>query len=131
MRGVLTPVRSNGRELGWERVGVCDREVLHRSDRLLERRVMMAGEVEEAQEVAVADVEEEVAGAGVVAVLDQLGEREAEEVLVELDGPLDVAGDQRGVVDAAPVGRRSLRGRMVSGGAVNHAPAESGMSWPR
>jgi hypothetical protein len=34
------------------------------------------GEVEEAEQVVVAEVEEEVAGAGIVAVLDQLDQRE-------------------------------------------------------
>ena len=41
-----------------------------------------------------ADVEEEVRGAGVVAVVDQLGQGEAEDALVEADGRLDVAADQ-------------------------------------
>ena len=71
---------------------------------------VQAGEVEEGQQVAVADVEEEVRGAGVVAVLDQLGQREAEHVLVEADRPLDVAADQRGVVQAAGGRRRPLAG---------------------
>ena len=89
-----------------------DRHVLQRADRLLVRLVLVAGEVEEAEQVAVAEVEEEVARAGVVAVLDQLDEREAEEVLVEADRLLDVLADERGVVDAArgrrrPVARRA------------------------
>ena len=67
------------------------------------------GEVEEAEQVAVADVEEEVAGAGVVAVLHQLDQREAEQFLVEADGLLDVPADQCGVVQAAAGGRRPLR----------------------
>src|SRR3954468_22460826 len=71
---------------------------------------VQAGEVEEGDEVAVANVEEEVRGAGVVAVLDELGQREAEHVLVEADGPLDVAADQRGVVQAAGGGRRTFTG---------------------
>jgi hypothetical protein len=47
---------------------------------------VQTGKVEERQQVLVADVEEEVRGPRVVAVLDQLGEREAEQVLVEADG---------------------------------------------
>jgi hypothetical protein len=86
--------------------------VLHGADRLAERRVLVAREVEEAQEIAVSQVEEEVAGTGVVAVLDQFHQGEAEELLVEPDGLLHVAADQRGVVDAArggrgPLGRRT------------------------
>ena len=69
-------------------------------------------EVEEGEQIAVADVEEEVRGAGIVAVLDQLGEREAEQVLVEADGPLDVAADQRRVVQAAG---RAMAGRSAAG----------------
>ena len=42
-----------------------------------------AGEVEEGERVAVADVEEEVGRALVVAILEDLGQRELEEVLVE------------------------------------------------
>src|SRR4051794_6777100 len=76
-----------------------------------------AGEVEEGQQVAVADVEEEVRGPGVVPVLDQLGEREAEHVLVEADCPLDVAADQRGVVQAARGRLRTLAGRLEVRGA--------------
>src|SRR4051795_1275071 len=78
---------------------------------------VQAGEVEEGDEVAVADVEEEVRGARVVAVLDQLGQREAEHVLVEAHGRLDVAADQRGVVQAASGGRRALAGRLEVRGA--------------
>src|SRR6266487_2101600 len=62
-------------------------------------------EVEEGEEVAVADVEEEVVGASVVTVLEDVGERELEHPLVEPDGPLDVRGEQGDVVHA-PGGRR-------------------------
>ena len=79
----------------------ADRHVVQPAEHLGVRADVEAGEVEEGEQVAVADVEEEVRGAGVVAVLDQLGQREAEHVLVEADGPLDVAADQRGVVQAA------------------------------
>ena len=60
-----------------------DRAVVQAAEDLGVGADVEAGEVEERQQVAVADVEEEVRGARVVAVLDQLGEREAEHVLVE------------------------------------------------
>src|SRR3954451_23983210 len=78
---------------------------------------VQAGEVEEGDEVAVADVEEEVRGARVVTVLDQLGQREAEYVLIEAHDPLHVAADQRGVVQPARRGRRALTGRLQVRGA--------------
>src|SRR5215472_575053 len=65
----------------------------------------MTGEVEEPEQIVVADVEEEVVGASVVAVLHELDEREAEEFLVELDRLLGVATDQGEVVHAL-YGRR-------------------------
>jgi hypothetical protein len=58
-------------------------------------------EVEEGEEIAVADVEEEVRRALVVAVFEQLGERELEQILIERDGLLDVAGEERDVVHTA------------------------------
>ena len=67
--------------------------MLHPADRLAERRVLMAREVEEPEQVAVAEVEEDVAGSRVVAVFDQLHQREPEEVLVEPDRRLDVPAD--------------------------------------
>ena len=81
--------------------GRGQREVLHAADGLREVRVVVPGEVEEAEQVPVADVEEEVARAGVVAVLHQLDQREAEQPLVELDGLLHVTADQREVVHPA------------------------------
>ncbi len=86
-----------------------DRDVVQAAEHLGVRTEVEAGEVEEGEQVLVADVEEEVRRARVVAVLDQLGEREAEEALVEGDGPLDVAADQGGVVQAAGARRRALR----------------------
>ena len=90
--------------------GHRDGDVLDAADRLDARLEPEAGEVEEAEQGLVAEVEEEVRGAVVVAVLDQLDQREAEQTLVELDGLLDVGADQRGVMDAAargvPLGRR-------------------------
>ena len=55
-----------------------------------------------------ADVEEEVRRALVVAVLEQLDEREAEQVLVEADRALGIGADQREVVHAAAVRLRPL-----------------------
>ena len=49
------------------------------AEHLLVRADVEAGEVEERQQVAVADVEEEVVGAGVVAVLEDLRERELQQ----------------------------------------------------
>ena len=53
-----------------------------------------AGQVEEGDRVAAAEVEEEVGGARQVAVLEHRGEREAEHVLVEAGGALHVAADR-------------------------------------
>lgn len=72
---------------------------------------IQTGEVEERQRVAEADVEEEVRRAGVVAVGDQLGQRELQEVLVEGDRPLDVGGDQCRVVQTTGRGGGPLGGR--------------------
>ena len=60
-----------------------------------------AGEIEVGEGVAVADVEEEMCRALVVAVLEHLDQREAEHLLVELDGSFDIAADQSDVVHAA------------------------------
>ena len=51
------------------------------------------GEIEEGEEIAVADVEEEVRRPLVVAVLEELGQRELEQALIERDRLLDVARD--------------------------------------
>ena len=82
--------------------------MLYGADRLAEVRVVVTGEIEEAEQVAVADVEEEVARPGVVPVLHELHEGETQRLLVEPDGLLDVAADQREVVDAAGGRRRTL-----------------------
>src|SRR3954468_4835377 len=95
----------------------ADRHMVQPAEYLGVGADVQAGEVEEGDEVAVADVEEEVRGAGVVAVLDQLGQREAQHVLVEADGPLHVAADQRGVVQAAGGRRGALAGRLEVRGA--------------
>ena len=65
----------------------ADRQVVVAAEHLPYGAEVEAGEVEEGQGVAVADVEEEVRRARVVAVLEQLGQREAEEPLVEVDRP--------------------------------------------
>ena len=67
-----------------------------------------AGEVEERERVAVTDVEEEVRASLVVAVLEQLGERELEHVLIEADRALDIGAEQRDVVHTARGARRTL-----------------------
>src|SRR3954447_6210092 len=91
--------------------GDADSHVVQAAEHLGVGADVEAGEVEERQQVAVADVEEEVRRARVVPVLDELGERETEHVLVEAHGPFHIAADQRGVVQAA--GRR---GRPLAGG---------------
>jgi hypothetical protein len=40
--------------------------------------------------IAVADVEEEMVGAAVLTVLEDLDQGEAQHILVETDGPLDI-----------------------------------------
>jgi hypothetical protein len=74
--------------------------VLHAADPLRQLVQSQPGEVEEAEQRVVAEVEEEVRRSRVVTVLDQLDQREAEQPLVEVDRPLDVTADQRGVMDA-------------------------------
>ena len=85
----------------------ADRDVLHGADAFLSRLQPEPREVEEAEQRRVAEVEEEMARAGIVAVLGELDERKAEQPVVELDRLLDIAADQRGVMDAARVARRS------------------------
>src|SRR5690349_10557887 len=71
-----------------------DGEVLDPTEGLVELGVLVAGEVEEREEVPVPDVEEEVRAALVVAVLEDLDEREPEQVLVEGDRRVDVGADE-------------------------------------
>src|ERR1700740_173118 len=61
----------------------------------------MPREVKEAEQVVIADVEEEVVRARVVAVLHQFDQREAQELLVELDRLLGIFTDQREVMHTA------------------------------
>ena len=68
------------------------------AEHLRVRTEVEAGQVEERERVPVADVEEEVRRAAVVAVLEQHRQRELEQVLVEADRPLDVGADQGDVV---------------------------------
>src|SRR5438876_5369131 len=58
-------------------------------------------EVEEGEQISMADVEEEVCRALVVAVLEQLRERELEQVLIEGDRRLDVAREESEVMESA------------------------------
>jgi len=69
------------------------------------------GEIEVGQVVAMADIEEEVCRTPVVPVLEQFDEREFEKVLIEGDGPLDITGEQREMVEAPRRRRRSLAPR--------------------
>jgi len=59
----------------------------------------MPGKVEETEQVAMADVEEEVARTGVVPILHKLHQGESQGLLVEADRLFHVATDQR---DGAP-----------------------------
>src|SRR5258708_15181170 len=74
--------------------------------------MIVAREVEEPEQVAVPDVEAEVVGAGVVAVLHELHQREAEELLIEPDSLLGVPADQGEVMHALNRGRRPVSSRM-------------------
>ena len=65
-------------------------DVLDGADRLDPGLEPETGEVEEAQEGLVAEVEEEVRRPLVVTVLGQLDQREPQQPLVELDGLLDI-----------------------------------------
>ncbi len=102
-------------------------------------RVIVAGKVEEPEQRPVAEVEEEVAGAVVVAVLDQFDQREAEEILVERDRLLDVAADQREVMDARrsaapaarPCGRTYFARELVATGTDGFELGTLGLRhWP-
>ena len=101
-----------------------DRDVVQAAEHLGVVAEVQAGEVEEREEVAVADVEEEVGRALVVAVLEQLGERELEQALVEVDRPLDVAREQREVVQPTRRRRRARRPtRRGAGPGAHPTPA--------
>ena len=89
------------------------------------RAEVEAGQVEVGERVALADVEEEVGRPGVVAVLEHLDQREAEQAVEELDGALHVAADQGDVVHAPGARRRPLVGRLeVPGGDLLAACGE-------
>ena len=60
-----------------------------------------AGKVEERQRVAVSGVEEEMGPADLVTGLEQVGQRELEQTLVERDRPNDVRRDQGLMMHAA------------------------------
>ena len=64
---VIPPLRVN-----------ADRDVVQPTQHLLVRTNVQTREIEEGKEIAIADVEEKVRRAGIVAVLDQLGQRELE-----------------------------------------------------
>src|SRR5207249_2152505 len=65
--GLLEPLLRGSELLSGHR----DRQVLQAADRLGERWMVVSGKVEEAQQVAIANVEEEVARPDIVTVLDQ------------------------------------------------------------
>ncbi len=106
---------AGGVELLLEVVPACrldrERDVVEPAEHLRVVAEVEPREVEEGEEVAVADVEEEVRRALVVAVLEQLGERELEEILIERDGRLDVSGQQCDVVHTARRRGLALLGR--------------------
>ena len=88
-----------------------DRDVLDAAEPFRHRLEAEAGEVEEGEHVAVADVEEEVRLTFVVTVLEQLDQREADQVLIEADRALGVGADRaRGDARRRPVdaGRASF-----------------------
>src|SRR4051794_9849207 len=89
-----------------------DRQVVEPAEDLGVGAEVEPREVEVGEQVAVADVEEEVRRTLIVAVLEQLGQRELEQVLVEADRPFDVAGEQREVVHAPRRRRRPRVGRL-------------------
>jgi V8-like Glu-specific endopeptidase len=90
-------------------LGHRDRYVVEVPERLPVRPQVKTGEVEERQQVSVADVEEEVARPRIVPVAEDLGQRELQQSLVELDRLLDIGADERGVVDTARRGSRAAR----------------------
>jgi ADP-ribosylglycohydrolase len=87
-------------------LGDRDRDVVQVPQGLPVRLEVKAGEVEEREQVPVADVEEEVVRPLVVPVAEDLGQRELQQPLVELDRLLDVGADERRMVDAARRRRR-------------------------
>ena len=95
--------RSHGR--GVDR----DRDVVQPAEHLGVGAEVEPREVEEGEQVAVADVEEEVVGALVVAVLEDLRQRELEQLLVEGDRPLHVRRQQGDVVQTARTTGRPVR----------------------
>ena len=81
------------------------------TENLRVRTKIETGKVEEGQQIAIADIEEEVVGPLVVTVLEDVGKRELEQVLIEADCPFDVGSEHSGVMQATRGGLRSLLGR--------------------
>ncbi len=75
--------------------------MLDPSECLVELGMLVAGKIEEREQIVMTDVEEEVRAARIVAVLEELDEGEAEQALIEADGALDVRTDERRVMNAA------------------------------
>ena len=77
-----------------------DRDVVQPTEHLAVLPEVEAGEVEIGEIVIVTDIEEEVGGTPVVPVLEELGQRELQQVLLERDRPLDVTAQQGEMVQA-------------------------------
>ena len=75
------------------------------TENLCVRTQIEAREVEERQQVAVSDIEEEMVGTLVVAILKDLSKRELEHILIEADSPFHVSAKHRDMVYAASRGR--------------------------
>src|ERR1700694_5569900 len=90
--------------------------MVHAADRFARGRHWILWEIEEGEQVAVPEVVKPVGGAGEVTVLEQLDQREAEHLAVELDRPLNVRRDQRQVMNAPGTGCRPLLFRFEIGG---------------
>src|SRR5258707_3621025 len=92
--------------------GDGDGDVMQAAEQRGVRAEIQTGEGEDREQVPVPDVEEEVAGALVVPVLDYLGQRELQDALVEPDRALNVRAEQGGVVDAAGTADRPAGGQV-------------------
>src|SRR5258705_9261526 len=86
----------------------ADRDMMQSAEDLPVRADIEAGKIEERQQVCVANVEEEMRGARIVAVFNEFGQWEFQQLLIKAHGALDVAAHQRGVVQSP--GRRGGAG---------------------
>src|SRR5439155_16779212 len=83
-----------------------NRDMVHAADRFSGGRHWVLRKVEEGEQVPMSEVMEEVGRTLQVPILEQLHERESENLAVELNGPLDVRADQRQMVQPTRAGRR-------------------------